>query len=257
MIEFRDAAVTALDGRGGNVAILHPTTLTLTERRVSVIGGNGSGKSTLARLMNGLVEPTSGAVRITARPVGSAASDAAASDAARDPSPTLGVALDTVRHGAAVRRHVGFVFTDPSAQLIMPTVVEDVSLSLRRHHKNKRERHAAALAVLEHYGLAALADRSVHTLSGGQKQLLAIASVLAAEPSILVADEPTTLLDLRNGRMVGDLLMGLPQQVVIVTHDLELARRADRTLVVESGRVVFDDAPDAAVAHYREMAARP
>ena len=246
MIELRSATVVA-PGPDGDRTILQPTSLTLSEHRISVIGGNGSGKSTLARLVNGLIEPSSGSVHIGA---GADAGIGTAAGASRS------ALLDTRRDGAAVRRAVGFVFTDPSAQLIMPTVVEDVSLSLRRSHPDKRERHTAALAVLERFGLAERADQSVHTLSGGQKQLLAIASVLAGDPAILVADEPTTLLDLRNARTIGDLLMSLPQQVLVVTHDLDLAARADRTLVVDDARVVFDGHPDEAIAHYRERALR-
>ncbi|WP_449282690.1 energy-coupling factor ABC transporter ATP-binding protein [Leucobacter sp.] len=230
MIEFQHAAVV-VPATEGATTILHPASLALAEHRISVIGANGSGKSTLARLINGVVEPSSGSVAITA-------------DRGR---------LDTVANGAAVRREVGFVFSNPDAQLIMPTAAEDVALSLRRAHRDKRERRRAALAALDRFGLGALAERSVHTLSGGQKQMLAIASVLATDPAILVADEPTTLLDLRNARMIGDLLLSLPQQVVLVTHDLELAARADRTLVIDAGRVVFDGAPAEAVAHYRAL----
>lgn len=230
MIEFQNAAV-AVPAPEGTATILHPVSLSLAERRVSVIGANGSGKSTLARLVNGVVEPSSGGVAIAA-------------ERGR---------LDTVRDGAAVRREVGFVFSNPDAQLIMPTAAEDVALSLRRAHRDKRERQRAAIAALERFGLGELAERSVHTLSGGQKQLLAIASVLATDPAILVADEPTTLLDLRNARMIGELLLSLPQQVVLVTHDLELAARADRTLVIDAGSVVFDGAPAAAVARYRAL----
>lgn len=231
MIEFRDAAVVVPE-HSGATTILHPTSLALTEQRVSIIGANGSGKSTLARLVNGLALPSAGSVTVA----------------------HAGSTLDTRRDGAAVRRAVGFVFTDPSAQLIMPTAAEDVALSLRRAHRDKRDRHRAAIAVLDRFGLADLADRSVHGLSGGQKQLLAIAAVLATNPAILVADEPTTLLDLRNSRLIGDLLMSLPQQVLVVTHDLELAARADRTLVVDGGRVVFDGDPATAIERYRSLA---
>lgn len=251
MIELRAATVEATtpDGR---LTILHPTTLTLTEQRISVIGANGSGKSTLARILNGLVEPSSGSVRIRRkREPASPGHDTGDGDTS---GPHADAWLDTVSDGAAVRRLVGFTFSDPGAQLVMPTAIEDVALSLRRRYRRRAERDAAARAALERFGIAELAERSVHTLSGGQRQLLAIASVLAADPAILIADEPTTLLDLRNGRMIGDLLMCLPQQVIVVTHDLDLAVQADRTLVIDEGAVVFDGDPATAVDRYRSMA---
>lgn len=222
-ISFEAAAVRVTTPDGERV-VLEPTTLVLSERRVGVIGANGSGKSTLARLVNGLVSPTSGRVLVDGR--------------------------DVSRHGAAVRRKVGFVFTDPAAQLVMPTCVEDVELSLRRHIRDAGRRHERALAVLDRFGLADHADVSVHALSGGQKQLLALAGVLAVEPDVLVADEPTTLLDLANTRRVADLLFGLEQQLVLVTHDLDLARACDRVLVVEDAAVRYDGPAAAAVDHY-------
>lgn len=244
MIDLSGASVVA-DTPDGPVRILAPTSLTLTEARVALIGANGSGKSTLARLINGLVLPTAGSVR-----VGAPASGAERGD------PTL---LDTRAEGAAVRRLVGFVFTNPQTQLVMPTVIEDVALSLRRRYPNKAERLAAARSTLERFGLAGLADRSVHTLSGGQQQLLAMASVLATEPAIVVADEPTTLLDLRNARELSALLLGLPQQVIVATHDLDLAARCDRVLVIAGGEVALDSreagcSAGEAVTWYRDRA---
>ncbi|MHA3685342.1 energy-coupling factor ABC transporter ATP-binding protein [Leucobacter sp. HY1908] len=247
MIELHNAAVTA-PTPDGDLAILHPTTITLSERKISVIGANGSGKSTLARLFNGLVLPTAGSVTITPE-VSNNASNNTSTTAATPPS-----SLNTARNGSAVRRSVGFVFTDPTAQMIMPTVIEDIELSLRRLHRKKGERRQAAQAALARFGLETLQDRSVHALSGGQRQLLAIASVLATEPVILVADEPTTLLDLKNARLIGDLLMNIAQQTIVVTHDLELASRAHRTLVIAQGRVAFDGAPREAIAWYRANA---
>jgi biotin transport system ATP-binding protein len=222
-ITFDAAGVTA-PVPGGDKVVLVPVTLELTERRVAVIGANGSGKSTLARLVNGLVEATTGRVLVDG--------------------------VDVARQGAAVRRRVGFVFTDPAAQLVMPTCIEDVELSLRRSVKDARERRRVALDVLERYGLSDQAEQSVHSLSGGQRQLLALAGVLATDPAIVVADEPTTLLDLANTRRIGDVLLGLSQQLLLVTHDLDLARRCDRVVVVEDGRVRFDGAPDEAIADY-------
>jgi len=227
-IELRAAEVT-VDVPGGVQVLLHPTSLRITEQRVAVIGGNGSGKSTLARLINGLVEASTGQVLVDG--------------------------LDVARHGARVRRRVAFTFTDPSAQLVMPTCVEDVELSLRRREPHGRRRREQALAVLERFGIADLAERSVHVLSGGQKQLLALAGALATDPAILVADEPTTLLDLANSRLVADVLLGLPQQLVLVTHDLDLALRCERVLVVADARVVHDGPAAAAVEHYRASVA--
>jgi biotin transport system ATP-binding protein len=134
----------------------------------------------------------------------------------------------------------------------MPTVAEDVALSLRRHIRDRAERDRRVTEVLASFGLGAFEDASVHTLSGGQQQLLALAGVLACEPSVVVADEPTTLLDLRNAIEVSDRLFALEQQVILVTHDLALAARCERVLVVEHGRIGFDGSPDAAVEHYRQ-----
>lgn len=226
-VVFDAAAVRVPGPDGDSRTILHPVTLALAEARVAVIGANGSGKSTLARLVNGLVEPTSGAVSVDG--------------------------LDTVRDGAAVRRRVGFVLTDPDAQIVMPTPLEDVALSLRRAGVPRGERDARAREVLARFGLADRAEVSVHALSGGQKQLLALAAVLATEPQVLVCDEPTTLLDLRWRARVDALLAELEQQVVLVTHDLEVAARADRLLVVDEGRVVFDGDPREGVAFYRRL----
>jgi len=215
----------------GDLTILSPTSLTLTEQRVALIGPNGAGKSTLARLVNGLAEATTGRVLVDG--------------------------LDVARQGRDVRRRVGFTFSDPAAQLVMPTAIEDVALSLRRHHRRRADRLAAAREVLARFGLAELADRSVHSLSGGQRQLLALAGVLAVEPDVLVADEPTTLLDLANARMIGDLLLSLPQQLLLVTHDLELAARCDRAVLVDGGSVVADGPARDVVEHYRATAVAP
>jgi biotin transport system ATP-binding protein len=212
---------------GRTRTILGPVDLVLGERRVSVIGANGSGKSTLMRLFNGLVAPTSGTVTVDG--------------------------LDTVRQGARVRRRVAFAFTDPLSQLVMPTGREDVELSLRRRHGSRVERRRVAGEVLERFGVGHLADQSVYDLSGGERQLMAVAVVLATDPGLLVLDEPTTLLDRRNTRHLRRLLDSLPQMVVLATHDLDLALAADRTLVLDAGRVVFDGDPAEAVDRYRSL----
>ncbi|WP_307861564.1 energy-coupling factor ABC transporter ATP-binding protein [Nocardioides xinjiangensis] len=229
MSEVRLEQVTvSFPTHNGHRQVLQETSLHLTERRIALVGPNGSGKSTLARLLNGLVAATTGRVLVDG--------------------------LDVAREGREVRRRVGFVFTDPAAQLVMPTAREDVALSLRRTHRDRSERLVAADRVLADVGLAGFGDRSVHGLSGGEGQLLALAGVLATGPSLLVADEPTTLLDLGNSRRIGELLLRLPQQLVVVTHDLELAARCDRVLLVRAGRVERDGDPAEVVEHYRATA---
>lgn len=212
----------------GDRTVLSGVDLVLTERRIGIVGVNGGGKSTLARMINGLVVPTSGTVTIDG--------------------------LDTRRKGGRIRRRVGFCFTDPDTQIVMPTVAEDVDFSLRRSGMDKDERRRRVGQVLERYGLADHADHPCHLLSGGQKQLLALAAVLVTEPDVIVADEPTTLLDLRNRAMVAETFAELPQQLVVVTHDLDLVADVDRVLVVDGGRVVVDDSPSVALDAYRRIA---
>ena len=113
-----------------------------TGERIGIVGVNGGGKSTLARMINGLVVPTSGTVTVDG--------------------------LDTRRKGAQVRRRVGFCFTDPDTQIVMPTVAEDVDFSLRRSGMGKEERRRRVARVLETFGLAGHAGHPCHLLSGGQ-----------------------------------------------------------------------------------------
>jgi biotin transport system ATP-binding protein len=212
---------------GADRIVLSDVDVSISEARVGVIGANGSGKSTFARMINGLVLPTAGQVTVDG--------------------------LDTRTDGREVRRRVGFCFTDPDAQIVMPTVGEDVAFGLRRRGLDKSEIAERVRAALVAYGLADHADHPAHLLSGGQKQLLALASVLVTEPSLLVMDEPTTLLDLRNSTMISNVVAGLPQQVLLVTHHLDLLDGFERVLVFDGGRLVCDDEPSSAVAHYRKL----
>jgi biotin transport system ATP-binding protein len=207
--------------------VLSDVDVAIAEPRVGVIGANGSGKSTFARLLNGLVLPRTGTVTVDG--------------------------LDTRHDGRAVRRRVGFCFTDPDAQIVMPTVAEDIGFGLRRRGLSKDEVAARVRDALTAYGLAGYADHPAHLLSGGEKQLLALASVLVTEPSVLVMDEPTTLLDLRNATRIAEIVRGLPQQVLLVTHHLHLLEDFDRVLVFDDGRLVHDGAPASAVGYYRKL----
>lgn len=223
LIEITDVT----HGFGDGHEVLRDVSVRLAEHRIGVIGANGSGKSTFARLLNGLVVPEHGRVRIDG--------------------------LDTASSGKAVRKRVGFCFTDPDSQIVMPTVGEDVAFGLRRRGLTKREIADRVDGALTTYGLAGRGEHPAHLLSGGQKQLLALAAVLVTEPDMLVMDEPTTLLDVRNARRVAGVVRELPQQVVLVTHHLDLLEDFDRVLVFDDGRLVHDGAPAAAVDFYLDL----
>lgn len=222
-----EIVVRAVGHRFGDRTVLRDIDLRITERRVGFIGANGSGKSTLARMLNGLLKPSTGTVTVDG--------------------------LDVARKGAQVRRKVGFVFTDPDTQIVMPTVAEDLAFSLRRSGLSKADIAARVQRMLDRFGLSAHTDHPAHLLSGGQKQLLAIGSALIREPEVIVADEPTTLLDLRNARTVSHALNSLDQQVIVVTHQLGLLDGFDRVVVLDNGAVVFDGPPVAAIDAYRHL----
>jgi biotin transport system ATP-binding protein len=208
----------------GDRPVLTNVSVTLTERRVGVIGANGSGKSTFARLLNGLVLPSAGTVTVDG--------------------------LDTRTQGREVRRRVGFVFQDPDAQIVHPTVEEDLAFGPHNQGLPADEIARRVDEVLVRYGLAGHRDHPAHLLSGGQKQLLAIAGVLVMHPQRIVFDEPTTLLDLTNTRRVSRVIDELEQDVVVVTHHLDSLGGFDRVLVFEDGRVVADGSPGETVPWY-------
>ncbi len=211
----------------GDRTVLDGIDLTLTQQRIGIVGANGSGKSTLARMINGLVVPSGGSVTVDG--------------------------LDTAKKGREVRRRVGFVFTAPDHQIVMPTESEDVAFSLRRSGLGKVERAERVREVLDKFGLAGHHDHPSHLLSGGQKQLLALAAIMVTDPDVLVADEPTTLLDLRNTKLIARTFAALRQQLVVVTHNLELLADFDRVIVVDSGQIAADDEPRPALAFYRQL----
>ncbi|WP_029058349.1 energy-coupling factor ABC transporter ATP-binding protein [Stappia stellulata] len=216
MIAFTDVCVEK-----NGVAILNGITVHLRERRVGIIGRNGSGKSTFARLFNGIETPTRGTVT-----------------------------LDAVRERGALRRHVGFVFQNPDNQIVYPIVSEDLAFGLKNLKLSASETQARIEEVLERFDLVHLRDRFTHRLSGGEKQMIALAGVLVMRPQMIVLDEPTTLLDLWNKRKFMAAIDGLDQHVVVVSHDLELLAHFDRVLHIEDGTIVADGDAASVVAGY-------
>tara|TARA_Y100000815_G_scaffold218276_1_gene203743 strand:- start:121 stop:786 length:666 start_codon:yes stop_codon:yes gene_type:complete len=206
--------------------ILKEVSVELGERRIGIIGRNGSGKSTFARLLNGLEKPTKGTVRF------------AGSDEPKD-----------------LRRNVGFVFQNPDNQIVYPIVSEDLEFGLKNLKLAKEERQTRIAETLERFGISHLAERFTHELSGGEKQLVALAGVLVMRPKLIVFDEPTTLLDLWNARAVKAAIDALDEHVVLVTHDLDLLKDFDRVILIEDGGIAADGDPASVIARYREGSA--
>jgi len=202
----------------------------LTERRIGVIGLNGSGKTTFARLINGLTKPTRGKVSVNG--------------------------LDTVKDARAVLQAVGFIFQNPQNQIILPIIRDDVAFGLKRLGIGKTETETRVKAVLARLGIAHLEERRAHELSGGELQLAALAALLVTEPQILILDEPTNQLDLKNRATVEKTMAALSQALVVITHDLPLLSGFDRVLVFHEGELVADANPEEAVARYLEVASR-
>ncbi|NTF06633.1 energy-coupling factor ABC transporter ATP-binding protein [Agrobacterium rubi] len=222
-IRFQDAGVV-FDGR----AAVEPLTLTLTERRIGIIGLNGSGKTTFARMINGLTKPTSGHVSING--------------------------LDTVKDASEVLKDVGFIFQNPQNQIILPIIRDDVAFGLKNKGLKKAAVDAAVDAILQRFDIVHLAKRRAHELSGGELQLSALAALTITKPKILIMDEPTNQLDLKNRALVERTMAGLEQSLIVITHDLPLLESFDRVLLFHQGKLHSDASPTEAINAYRTLA---
>jgi biotin transport system ATP-binding protein len=211
--------------RRGDADILREISWNTRSRTVAVIGENGSGKSSLARVVAGLDPPSGGAVRV--------------------------LDIDVVRDRRELRRRVAVVFSNPDAQIVMPTVAEDVAFSLRGARLSRDESTRRVDAALERFGLTRLAGQSAHDLSGGEKQLLALCGAFIRDPHLLIADEPTAYLDARHSRLVASHLFGGSSRLLLVTHDLELARRCETGILVRDGRIARSGPVDDVIAEYQ------
>lgn len=247
-LELESVSVFTELPEGGHRRILKDVSLRFTAKRTAVLGLNGSGKSTLLGLFNGLTHPDEGIVRVNGV------------DTLEVPSrSSKGASSRAGSQGAF--EGVGMLFAQPEAQLIMPTVAEDIDLSLRRAAAvegsalSGEQRRERIRELLCERGLERLEDQSVFTLSGGEKQLVALTSVLAARPQILLLDEPTTLLDLRNRARLLKHLESLDQMLVLSTHDLDLAASCDEAVIIHDGRLLAQGDAAQLVQQYRTWCA--
>lgn len=188
--------------------------------RLCVAGPNGAGKSTLLRIIVGLLQPQRGAI----------------------------LAFGKTRRCEAdfheVRCLAGLVFQDPDDQLFCPTVAEDVAFGPLNLGKSREEALAIVDRVLRDLDLARLRDRITYKLSGGEKRLVTLAAVLAMEPQVLLLDEPTNALDETNEARLVEILLGLPQAMLVISHDAHFRRKiATRTLRLADGVLVSPEKP--------------
>ncbi|GAA0915966.1 ABC transporter ATP-binding protein [Streptomyces thermoalcalitolerans] len=184
--------------------------------RVALLGPNGAGKTTLVLHLNGILSGGTGTVRVAGLPVGK-------------------------KNLATIRQKVGIVFQDPDDQLFMPTVREDVAFGPAAAGLKGPELERRVHTALERVGMREFADRPPHHLSLGQRRRVAVATVLAMEPEILVLDEPSSNLDPASRRELADLLRSLDVTVLMVTHDLPYALElCPRSLILSDGVIVAD-----------------
>jgi cobalt/nickel transport system ATP-binding protein len=186
--------------------------------RVAVLGPNGAGKTTLVMHLNGILPTQAGSVSVGGLPV-------------------------TKENLREIRRRVGVVFQDPDDQLFMPTVREDVAFGPANLGIRGEELELRVRSALEAVGMQEVADKAPHHLSFGQRRRVAVATVLAMEPEILVLDEPSSNLDPAGRRELADILKGLPITMLMVTHDLPYSLElCERAVVMNRGAIVADRA---------------
>jgi cobalt/nickel transport system ATP-binding protein len=186
-------------------------------QRVGIMAPNGSGKTTLFHLIMGLVKPLAGRISI------------------------FGKALREEKDFADVRRRIGLLFQDPDDQLFSPTVLEDVAFGPLNLGKTKTEAAAIARRTLAFLGLNGFEDRITFKLSGGEKRLVSLATVLAMEPEVLLLDEPENGLDTRTRARLMEILLGLDIAYILISHEVEfLAAATEIIYTMDAGRIHAD-----------------
>jgi cobalt/nickel transport system ATP-binding protein len=211
---------------------LHGVDLTIAAgERVALLGPNGAGKTTLVLHLNGILHGGGGRVEISGLPV----------------TPGDRAAI------TEIRRRVGVVFQDPDDQLFMPSVAEDVAFGPQNLGVRGDELTSRVEEALAAVGMSAHRDHVPHHLSFGQRRRVAVATVLAMRPEILVLDEPSSNLDPASRRELAEIIQSLPVTVLMVTHDLPYALElCPRSVILDAGRIEADG-PTGALLADREL----
>ena len=217
MIEFKHVSFSYEPGR----LVLSDVSFVIGNgESVGLIGANGAGKSTIMKLILGLLTPADGEIRIDGTPVGK----------------------ETLKE---IRKKLGFVLQDSDNQMFMPTVYEDMIFAPLNYMISREETDRRVDAVLEKLGIEDLKHRHNHKISGGEKRMAAIATILAMEPDTILMDEPTSALDPYNRRIVIRTIRELTQTKLLSSHDLDMILdTCDRVLLLFGGRIAADGPAD-------------
>jgi len=202
----------------GHEPVLRGVDFTLSRgQRLGLIGPNGTGKTTLAHLVLGLLRPRDGTIRL------------------------FGREAHAEKDFSACRGRIGLLFQNAEDQLFYPTVLEDVAFGPLNLGKSPSEAASTARSTLQRLGLAGFEDRLTHRLSGGEKKLVALATVLAMEPEVLFLDEPSNELDMDTRARLMEVMADLPQSTIVISHDFDfLARTTTDIYSISDGRIHFD-----------------
>lgn len=206
--------------------ILEGLSFSAEQRRIGIVGRNGSGKSTLARLLCGLIEPSSGTIRV------------AGIDVAND------------RHQAI--RTVGMLFQNPDHQIIFPTVEEELSFGLQQLGITKADAHQFTREALRKFAVEDWAGKSVSVLSQGQRHLVCLLAVLLMEPRLVVLDEPYAGLDMPTTMQLTRYLDKVDAAVVHVTHQSDALFNYERVLWLDAGKLVMDGTPQSVLPAFTQ-----
>lgn len=191
------------------------------QESIGLVGANGVGKSTLLKLLVGLLMPAEGHIELN------------------------GLSMEK-KNLPEIRAHVGYVFQDSDSQLFSSTVYEDVAFAPRNYGYGRKEAEERTIAALEKVQILHLKDKPVYQLSGGEKKLASIATILSMTPDIILMDEPSIALDPRNRRNLIKILNELPQLKIIASHDLDMVLdTCERTILMKDGEIAADGATEA------------
>lgn len=217
MLTITNLSFTYPDGHQGTCAI---NLQVKPGETIALIGANGAGKSTLLSLLVGIFPATKGEIRVD----------------------DITLNKNTIKQ---IRQKIGIVFQNPDDQLFMPTVYDDVAFGVRNLGYDKKQTNEIVLKTLDSLNITHLKDRISTKLSGGEKRIVSVASVLGCNPSIILFDEPTAFLDPMSRKNCMSLMKDLPVTKIIATHDLDMALDlCDRVIVLKDGRVYADRATE-------------